>query len=166
MEHFTAPTKRGEALFTEFPNSWILQHQLNFLDSSLPFRDTDGDGFTNLEEFEKQTSPSDPTSHPLRIHQVSFLGRKTKAFPILFSAQLDENTVQLHSRQPNSSRRETEFRKIGEITKNKYFRVEAISRRSVTLVFLPTGNSMELLKKEWSQGELFFAQLSAPLQGQ
>lgn len=54
------------------PNTWWIEHRLDpgFADS--PTRDPDGEGFTNLEEFESKTDPNDPKSHPPLIAKVKY----------------------------------------------------------------------------------------------
>jgi hypothetical protein len=55
-------------------NKWWIEHRIDpgFADS--PKRDEDKDGFTNLEEFEAKTDPTDPTSHPNLITKLVYLG--------------------------------------------------------------------------------------------
>jgi hypothetical protein len=51
-------------LFPGISNAWILEHNLDYTDPGLPDADSDGDGFTNLEEFMAKTDPRDPKSKP------------------------------------------------------------------------------------------------------
>ncbi len=46
------------------PDEWEKQYGLNPLDPVDADEDKDDDGFTNIEEFEAKTDPSDPASHP------------------------------------------------------------------------------------------------------
>jgi len=80
----------GNDLFPGIPNSWVLENQLDYLDASLPERDPDADGFTNLEEHGAKTNPRDSGSKPsewtkLRLGDVNieqmqliFTGRDVK----------------------------------------------------------------------------------------
>jgi hypothetical protein len=54
------------------PNTWWIEHRLDpgFADS--PSRDPDGEGFTNLEEFEGKTNPTDEKSHPPLIAKLKY----------------------------------------------------------------------------------------------
>ena len=54
----------GSELFAGIPNSWILEHNLDYTSASLPENDPDADGFTNREEFEGKTNPKDAASKP------------------------------------------------------------------------------------------------------
>ena len=46
------------------PNEWELKYGFNPNDTKDAAADSDGDGFTNLEEFEAKTDPKDKNSHP------------------------------------------------------------------------------------------------------
>ena len=48
----------------EMSDSWEISHGLNSLDAADASVDTDGDGFSNLQEFIAQTDPNDSTSTP------------------------------------------------------------------------------------------------------
>src|SRR5690606_36077504 len=54
------------------PNTWWIENRLDpgFADS--PQRDPDGDGFTNLEEYNAKTNPNDPTSHPPLLAKLMY----------------------------------------------------------------------------------------------
>ena len=46
------------------PNSWLLDHNQDILASNVLDQDSDGDGFTTLDEFLGKTNPEDKNSHP------------------------------------------------------------------------------------------------------
>ena len=46
------------------PNSWLLDHNQDILASNVLDQDTDGDGFSTLDEFLGKTNPEDKNSHP------------------------------------------------------------------------------------------------------
>ena len=52
------------------PDGWEVEHPPldPLLDDAL--EDADGDGFTNLEEYENQTDPVDPLSKPIDLHDT------------------------------------------------------------------------------------------------
>ena len=57
------------------PNDWEKKYGLNSNDSADADLDKDGDGFTNREEFEAKTDPSDPKSHPDYLDSLSVAGQ-------------------------------------------------------------------------------------------
>lgn len=56
------------------PNTWWLEHRIDPSFADSPHRDEDGDGFSNLEEFNAKTNPADERSHPNLIQKLVFLG--------------------------------------------------------------------------------------------
>ncbi len=58
-----------EPIHAGIPNDWFLRHglleALSLSDGAS--RDSDGDGFSNREEFDAQTDPAAPTSHPALV---------------------------------------------------------------------------------------------------
>ena len=61
-------SKTGEPI----PNSWFLQYKLPLRTPKVPTDDTDGDGFTNEEEWKYHTNPLDPESHPPLIIKLFY----------------------------------------------------------------------------------------------
>jgi hypothetical protein len=133
-------------LFPQFPNSWVFEHDLNILDSQLPYRDADGDGFTNDEEFRHETDPRSTESHPLLINKLAFQGLKSHRFTIHYTAQPDEKTAQLHLTDHRYKRKETAFFSVGDITESGVLQVDAIDKTAVRATFLPTGKNLTLSK--------------------
>lgn len=56
------------------PNTWWLEYRIDPSFADSPNRDEDGDGFTNLEEFNAKTNPADERSHPNLIQKLAYLG--------------------------------------------------------------------------------------------
>jgi len=57
------------------PDEWEAAHGMNANDPTDALADSDGDGFTNIEEFEAkpQTDPQDPASHPDYFDSLSLV---------------------------------------------------------------------------------------------
>jgi hypothetical protein len=64
------------------PNTWWIENRLDpgFADS--PARDPDGDGFSNLEEFEAKTDPNAPKSFPSLIAKLMYVKDESLAWVI------------------------------------------------------------------------------------
>ena len=56
------------------PNDWEKKYGLNPNDASDATKDADGDGFTNLEEYQAKTDPKDKLSHPDYLDFLSVAG--------------------------------------------------------------------------------------------
>lgn len=55
------------------PNAWFLQFGLKLRQPNITQEDSDGDGFTNEEEWLAGTDPTDASKHPLLITKVTFV---------------------------------------------------------------------------------------------
>ena len=56
------------------PNDWEKKYGLNLNDAADADLDKDNDGFTNREEFEAKTDPTDPKAHPDYLDSLSVAG--------------------------------------------------------------------------------------------
>lgn len=54
------------------PDEWEIWHGLNPLDAADASQDPDGDGYTNIQEYEQGSNPNDPTSIPGNIEAVKW----------------------------------------------------------------------------------------------
>ena len=67
------------------PDAWELKYGLNPNDPADAKQDTDGDTFTNLEEFEAKTDPTDPDSHPDFLDFLALASAlRTEELPFMF----------------------------------------------------------------------------------
>jgi hypothetical protein len=55
------------------PNSWWIQYRLDPGFGDSPQRDADGDGFSNLEEFNAKTDPTDAKQFPSLVAKLKYL---------------------------------------------------------------------------------------------
>lgn len=68
------------------PNDWEKKYGLNPDDASDANLDSDGDGFTNLEEYQAKTNPKDKTSHPDYLDSLSIASElKETTLPFYFN---------------------------------------------------------------------------------
>lgn len=75
------------------PNQWFLDHDLNILDPYILEVDNDGDGFSNLLEFQYETDPNDPNSHPPYHIKLRLVQYRENPFRVLFSSRMDDTFV-------------------------------------------------------------------------
>jgi len=64
--------RKAPPVHAPIPNTWWLQYRLDpgFADS--PLRDPDEDGYTNREEYDAKTDPTDKTSHPSLLDKLKY----------------------------------------------------------------------------------------------
>jgi hypothetical protein len=56
-------------------------------------KDADGDGFSNLEEFEKKTNPNDPKDAPASFNKLKLVGFKSVPFLLTFKSLSKEEVI-------------------------------------------------------------------------
>ena len=107
-------------------NQWLIEHSLPFLNAAVLSQDSDNDGFSNLEEWETKTSPKDSNAHPPYAEKLYVLARKSKGYQLKFAAKPDAERFQI-IREPTAAwpRRETFIMRIGEISSDQQFRIDA-----------------------------------------
>ena len=101
------------------PNEWLEQFGLPIADADVLEQDPDGDGFTNLEEWQGHTNPMDRNSHPEYYTKLKLKSVAEEPFRLVFSSRVGDtyaiNTIDL--RQP------TQFLKVGDTIKGTRFKI-------------------------------------------
>jgi hypothetical protein len=134
--------RKAPPIHPPVPNTWILDHHLDILDTNVLSEDPDGDGFTNLDEWRgvkgdgsDSTDPWDPKSHPPYYTKLFLIQYVRQPFRLLFAAydgdvahpdkmDFEINTIDIN--QP------TQFVKIGDIIAGTKFKVIKFEYKSET----------------------------------
>lgn len=100
---------KGEPVHPPIPNQWWLENNLDpgFADSA--HRDADEDGFTNLEEFEAKSNPSDAKSYPPLIGKLAFNKEESVTWLLLFSSDLGEGQYQFKYEDTKGGQNRSEY---------------------------------------------------------
>lgn len=64
-------------IHSPIPNQWWIDSRIDPGFGDSPQRDEDGDGFTNLEEFNSKTDPADNRSHPDLIQKLVYVSNES-----------------------------------------------------------------------------------------
>src|SRR6266404_2724842 len=101
------------------PNEWLEQFNLPIADNDVLSQDADGDGFTNLDEWQGHTNPIDKNSHPDYLTKLKLKSVVEEPFRLMFSSSVGDtfaiNTIDL--RQP------TQFLKVGDTIPQTRFKI-------------------------------------------
>lgn len=84
-------------LFPGISNAWILEHNLDYTDATLPESDPDRDGFTNLEEFMAKTNPRDAQSRPAAWTKLRLRDVEIEQMQIIFTGRLPTGEAMINS---------------------------------------------------------------------
>jgi hypothetical protein len=110
------PIEGGEDLHPPLANAWIIAHGLDYADSVIKEADPDGDGFTNLEEFEGRTDPNDAKSLPPAFTKLRLVEFTPIPFRLEFKGDPsgDGEEFQINLRDLKGQSR-TQYKKIGDL---------------------------------------------------
>src|SRR5437868_6107153 len=101
------------------PNEWLEQFGLPIADADVLEQDPDNDGFSNLEEWQGHTNPTDRNSHPEYYTKLKLKSAVEEPFRLVFSSWVGDtygiNTIDL--KQP------TQFLRVGDTIKGTRFKI-------------------------------------------
>lgn len=72
----------GDPIHPPIPNQWWLQYRLDPGYGDSPQRDPDGDGFSNLDEFNAKTDPTKASDYPTLISKLAYARDESLAWSV------------------------------------------------------------------------------------
>lgn len=110
------------------PNAWWLKYKLDPSYKDSLKRDADEDGFSNLEEFNGETDPTDPTSYPELLSKLSVSSSESVTWLLTFSSDIGGNTpYQFRYEDTKRARLRSEYIGVG----SRFFEKEPANSRYV-----------------------------------
>lgn len=109
------------------PNQWLRENDLDLLDMGILARDTDGDGFSNIDEWEAATDPRDPGSRPPYFTKLRLESFEQENFRILF-AERTGDTFQIET---IDQRGPTQFLQLGETIRGTNYELARFEEKFV-----------------------------------
>jgi hypothetical protein len=101
------------------PNEWLDEFGLPIADADVLNQDSDADGFTNLDEWQGHTNPTDKNSHPDYVTKLKLKSFSEEPFRLMFSSSVGEtfaiNAIDLKT--------PTQFLKEGDAIAGTRFKV-------------------------------------------
>jgi hypothetical protein len=112
-------TLENTQLHPPVPNEWLEEFNLPITEGDVLEQDPDGDGFSNLDEWQAHTNPIDKNSHADYITKLKMISLAQEPFRFVFSSWVGDtyaiNTID--RRQP------TQFLRIGETIRGTLFKL-------------------------------------------
>jgi hypothetical protein len=101
------------------PNDWFEKFNLAIQDADALEQDPDGDGFTNLDEWQGGTDPTNKVSHPDYLTKLHLVSATEEPFPFTFASWVG-STFAINSIDQSEP---TQFLKIGDIIRGTDFKI-------------------------------------------
>lgn len=150
-------TLQSTELHPPVPNEWFEEHHLPITDNDVLAQDPDGDGFTNLDEWQYHTEPLQKDSHPEYLTKLKMKSFQRDPFRMVFASWVGDtfaiNTTDL--KEPTQFVKKgdtiigTQFKIVGfaeKHEKNQYGTEVDVSE--LTLEQKETGEKMTLVKEK------------------
>src|SRR5436853_125895 len=122
------------------PNEWLEQFGLPIAEADVLSQDPDADGFTNLEEWQNQTNPTDKNSHPPFIAKLKMKSFAQEPFKLVFASWVGD-TFALNT---SDLKEPTQFLKIGDSIRGTKFKIVKFTEKHETNKYGTTVDVSEL----------------------
>lgn len=112
-------TLQNTQVHAPVPNEWFEKYALPIEDADALDQDPDKDGFTNLDEWQGRTDPTNKESHPDYTTKLHLVSATEEPFRYIFSSRIKDkfgiNTID--QSEP------TQFLKVGEVIRGTDFKI-------------------------------------------
>jgi hypothetical protein len=133
-------TLQDTLLHPPVPNDWLEEFGLPITEADVLTQDPDGDGFTNLDEWQGNTNPIDKESHPPYISKLKLRSFSEEPFPLIFSSSVGD-TYAINNVDPNKP---TQFLHLGEVVKGTKYKLKNYTEKYDTDKYGTTVDVSEL----------------------
>jgi hypothetical protein len=123
------------------PNDWIEKFSLPIQDADVLEQDADGDRFTNLDEWQGGTDPTNKESHPDYLTKLQLASIREEHFPFIFSSSV-KNTFGINTIDQSEP---TQFLKIGDVIHGTDFKIVRFTEKHERNQYGTTVDVSELL---------------------
>jgi hypothetical protein len=157
------------------PNRWLLDNKQDLLAQNVLTQDSDGDGFTTLDEYLGKTDPQNKESHPGYLTKLFMQQFVRVPFRLLFAAR-NGNTVLLNTLDDPDA--PTQFLQVGKDVAGTKFKVTDLKIKEakvngmtkdvseVTLTHKDTGEKIVLVKEQVVDSPTTYAKMTYLWAGQ
>ena len=155
------PAYGGPPIRGEVPNPWLIEHGLPIERSDVLRLDSDGDKFTNGEEYHLgMTDPNDASSHPDVLHKLRLAGVSSEDYVLKFASGAGGK---LNVRRVKGARDFywRDWFEIGDVFPGGRFNLVAVADdgQSITIREVDGGGEFVLKRKEEKNLPIYSAKL-------
>lgn len=120
------PFENQVMLHPPVPNDWFIKNNLDLTEQDILTEDQDGDGFSNLDEFNAGTDPLDKNSHPAYTTKLRLEKFIKVPFRLVFKARPDPDSFQINTIDINQP---SQILRVGDqIAKTKFKIVKFVEK--------------------------------------
>jgi hypothetical protein len=112
-------TLQNTQVHSPVPNDWFERFSLPIQDADVLEQDPDKDGFTNLDEWQGGTDPTNKDLHPDYLTKLHLVSATEESFPFIFSSRTG-NTFGINSVDQSEP---TQFLKTGDLIRGTDFKI-------------------------------------------
>jgi len=134
-------TLKNTQVHPPVPNDWFEKFGLPIQDADVLEQDPDGDGFTNVDEWQGGTDPTNKDSHPDYLTKLHLVSATEEPFPFVFASRTG-NTFGLNSINESEP---TQFLKIGDVIRGTDFKIGKFTEKHERNQYGTTVDVSELL---------------------
>jgi hypothetical protein len=107
------------------PNEWLEEFGLPIADGDVLTQDPDADGFSNLEEWQNKTKPTDRNSHPAFIAKLKMKSFVQEPFRLVFASWVDDT----YAINTNDLKEPTQFLRLGDSIRGTKFKLARFTEK-------------------------------------
>jgi hypothetical protein len=107
------------------PNEWLEEFGLPIADGDVLTQDPDSDGFSNLEEWQNKTKPTDRNSHPAFIAKLKMKSFVQEPFRLVFASWVDDT----YAINTNDLKEPTQFLRLGDSIRGTKFKLARFTEK-------------------------------------
>ena len=112
-------TLQNTQVHAPVPNDWFEKYALPIEDADVLDQDPDKDGFTNLDEWQGRTDPTNKESHPDYTTKLHLVFATEEPFRYMFSSRI-KDTFGINTIDQSEP---TQFLKVGEVIRGTDFKI-------------------------------------------
>lgn len=134
-------TLKNTQVHPPIPNEWFEKYGLPIEDADVLDQDPDKDGFTNLDEWQGNTNPTDKDSHPDYLTKLHLVSATEEPFRYIFSSRI-KDTFGINTIDQDEP---TQFLKIGDVIRGSDFKIVKFTEKRERNQYGATVDASELL---------------------